>query len=359
MSMFTKLDDVDSRFERVSMKLQDPTITSDQGLYRTLMKEHADLTPIVNAYRRYKSVAAELAGAKALLDTEKDGDLRQMAKEEIGPLESELDSLDSRLKILILPKDPNDEKNIVLEIRAGAGGDEAALFASELFDAYTKYAGRQGWLVDVLSASEGNAGGYREIIAQISGDKVFSKLKFESGVHRVQRVPQTETQGRVHTSTITVAVIPEALEVDVVIDPNDLRIDVFRSSGKGGQSVNTTDSAVRITHIPSGLVISSQTEKSQHKNKSKGMKVLMSRLKAIEDDKATKTASDARLAQIGTGDRSERIRTYNFPQSRITDHRIGLTIHQIDQFMSGEVEYLVDPLVTHFQAEQLKNQTAI
>jgi peptide chain release factor 1 len=357
--MFQKLEDVASRFERVSMKLQDPNILSDQGQYRTLMKEHADLTPIVTTFRRYKSVSSELAGAKALLETEKDPDLRQMAKEEVGPLELELGSLEAELKILILPKDPNDEKNIVLEIRAGAGGDEAALFASELFDAYTHYAGRQGWKVDVLSASEGNAGGFREIIAEVSGEKVFSKLKFESGVHRVQRVPQTETQGRVHTSTITVAVIPEALEVDVVIDPNDLRIDVFRSSGKGGQSVNTTDSAVRITHIPSGIVISSQTEKSQHKNKSKGMKVLMSRLKQIEDDKMIKSASEARLAQIGTGDRSERIRTYNFPQSRITDHRIGLTIHQIDQVMSGELEYLIDPLVTHFQAEQLKNQTAV
>lgn len=358
-TMFAKLNDVDNRFERVGMKLQDPSVTGDQAQYRVLMKEHADLSPIVSTYRKYKTVAAELAGAKALLENEKDAELRQMAKEEIGPLESELESLDSQLKILILPKDPNDDKNIVLELRAGAGGDEAALFAAELFDAYQKYAAHQGWRVDILSASEGNAGGWREVIAEVSGDKVFSKLKFESGVHRVQRVPQTETQGRVHTSTITVAVIPEALEVDVVIDPNDLRIDVFRSSGKGGQSVNTTDSAVRITHIPSGIVISSQTEKSQHKNKSKGMKVLMSRLKAIEDDKATKSASDARLAQIGTGDRSERIRTYNFPQSRITDHRIGLTIPRIDQVMSGELEYLIDPLITHFQAEQLKNQTAM
>ncbi len=359
MSIFQKLDSVDSRFEQVSMKLQDPGIVSDQAQYRALMKEHADLTPIVATYRRFRVVAKEIAESKAILETESDNDLRQMAKDELGPLEAEREQLEEKLKVLILPKDPNDDKNIILEIRAGAGGDEAALFGDELFTAYTHFAARQGWTVDVLSASEGNAGGYREIVAQISGDKVFSRLKFESGVHRVQRVPQTETQGRVHTSTITVAVLPEAEEVDVVIDPNDLRIDVFRSSGKGGQSVNTTDSAVRITHIPSGLVISSQTEKSQHKNKSKGMKVLMSRLKAIEDDKATKSASEARLAQIGTGDRSERIRTYNFPQSRITDHRIGLTIHQIDQVMSGELEYLIDPLVTHFQAEQLKNQQAV
>ncbi len=358
MSMFEKLDSVDSRFEQVSMKLQDPNILADQEQYRALMKEHSDLTPIVNTYRRFRAVAQQLDEAKAILTGEKDDELRQMAKEEIAPLETEITDLEARLKVLILPKDPNDDKNIVLEIRSGAGGDEASLFASELFDAYQHYAGSQGWKVDVLSASEGNAGGFREIIAEVSGDKVFSKLKFESGVHRVQRVPATETQGRVHTSTITVAVIPEALEVDVVIDPNDLRIDVFRSSGKGGQSVNTTDSAVRITHIPSGLVISSQTEKSQHKNKAKGMKVLMSRLKAIEDDKATKSASEARLAQIGTGDRSERIRTYNFPQSRITDHRIGLTIPRIDQVMSGELGWLIDPLVTHFQAEQLKNQKA-
>ncbi len=358
MSMFNKLNDVESRFEQVGMKLQDPTVTGDQGQYRALMKEHADLSPIVTAYRRYKAVGEELAGAKALLVGD-DDDLRQMAKEEIGPLETELESLDSELKLLLLPKDPNDDKNIVLEIRAGAGGDEAALFAMELFDAYTKYAAKQGWRVDILSTSDGNAGGYKEIIAEVSGDKVFSKLKFESGVHRVQRVPATETQGRVHTSTITVAVIPEAEEVDVVIDPNDLRIDVFRSSGKGGQSVNTTDSAVRITHIPSGIVISSQTEKSQHKNKAKGMKVLMSRLKAIEDEKAIKSASDARLAQIGTGDRSERIRTYNFPQSRITDHRIGLTTHAINAVMnSGDLGELIDPLIAHFQAEQLKNQTA-
>lgn len=341
------------------MQLQNPTITSDQKLYRTLMKESADLEPVVRTFRRFKEVQKQLIESKQILETEKDEELRQMAKEELPSLVKEIDELEELLKVLILPKDPNDDKNIVLEIRAGAGGDEAALFADELFTAYTKYAINQGWKVEMLSASDGNAGGYKEIIGQISGDKVFSKLKFESGVHRVQRVPQTETQGRVHTSTVTVAVIPEAEEVDVVIDPNDLRIDVFRSSGKGGQSVNTTDSAVRITHIPSGLVISSQTEKSQHKNKAKGMKVLMSRLKAIEDNKALKSASDARLSQIGTGDRSERIRTYNFPQSRLTDHRIGLTIHSLDAVMAGAVENVIDPIVTHFQAEQLKNQKEV
>ncbi|RYZ72204.1 MAG: peptide chain release factor 1 [Proteobacteria bacterium] len=354
--MFQKLESVESRLEEVSMQLQNPTITSDQKQYRSLMKESADLEPVVRAFRRFKEVQKQIDESKQILETEKDEDLRQMAKEELPSLTREIEQLEADLKVLILPKDPNDDKNIVLEIRAGAGGDEAALFADELFTAYTKYAINQGWKVEILSASDGNAGGYKEIIGQISGDKVFSKLKFESGVHRVQRVPQTETQGRVHTSTVTVAVIPEAEEVDVVIDPNDLRIDVFRSSGKGGQSVNTTDSAVRITHIPSGLVISSQTEKSQHKNKAKGMKVLMSRLKAIEDNKALKSASEARLSQIGTGDRSERIRTYNFPQSRLTDHRIGLTIHSLDAVMAGAVENVIDPIVTHFQAEQLKNQ---
>ncbi|MEK7356279.1 MAG: peptide chain release factor 1 [Bdellovibrionota bacterium] len=355
--MFAKLDSVESRYEQVQLKLQDPTIASDQKQYRALMKESADLQSVVAIYRQWRSLEKQISGNKSILENEKDEEIRSMAKEDLAALEVERPRIEEELKLALLPKDPNDEKNIVLEIRAGAGGDEAALFADELYRAYSHYASNQGWRVEGMSISEGNAGGYKEVIATITGDRVFSKLKYESGVHRVQRVPKTETQGRVHTSTVTVAVLPEAEEVDVEINPNDLRIDVFRSSGKGGQSVNTTDSAVRVTHIPSGLVISCQDEKSQLKNKNKAMKVLYARLKAIEDDKATKSASEARLAQIGTGDRSERIRTYNFPQSRITDHRIGLTIHQLDQVMGGAFEYLVDPLIAHFQAELLKNQS--
>lgn len=356
--MFHKLGDVESRYEEVNHQLQDPGIASDQKRYRALMKELADLQPVVAAYRRYKSVQTQIADNRALLDSESDPDLRQLAKEDLAQLERENLELEEQIKMLLLPKDPNDDKNIILEIRGGAGGDEAALFADELFGAYSRYASHQGWRVEMMSTSAGNAGGFREVIATISGDKVFSKLKFESGVHRVQRVPKTETQGRVHTSTVTVAVLPEVEEVDVQINPNDLKIDVFRSQGSGGQSVNTTDSAVRVTHIPTGTVVICQDEKSQIKNKSKALKVLYARLKAAEEEKAIKNASDARLAQIGTGDRSERIRTYNFPQSRITDHRIGLTIHQLDAVMGGAFEYVIDPLIAHFQAEQLKAQKA-
>lgn len=355
--MFTKLDQVESRYEQVQLKLQDPDVASDQKQYRALMKENADLEPVVRVFRHLRSVEKQIADNKSLLEKESDEDLRQMAKDDLASLETERTRVAEELKLLLLPKDPNDDKNIVLEIRAGAGGDEAALFADELYRAYVHYANNQGWRVEGMSISEGNAGGYREVIATITGDRVYSKLKYESGVHRVQRVPKTETQGRVHTSTVTVAVLPEAEEVDVQINPNDLRIDVFRSSGKGGQSVNTTDSAVRVTHIPSGIVVSCQDEKSQIKNKSKALKVLYARLKAMEDERAVKSASEARLAQIGTGDRSERIRTYNFPQSRITDHRIGLTIHQLDQVMGGDFQYVIDPLIAHFQAELLKNQS--
>ncbi len=354
--MFTKLNGVESRYEEVNLQLQDPNIASDQKRYRTLMKELSDLEKIVPKYREFKKIVQQISENKALLESEKEEELRQMVKEELNQLEAERVIREEDLKLSLLPKDPNDEKNIILEIRAGAGGDEAALFAEELFSGYMHYATQQGWRCELMSTSDGNAGGYKEVIASITGDRVFSKLKYESGVHRVQRVPKTETQGRVHTSTITVAVLPEAEEVDVQINPNDLRIDVFRSGGAGGQSVNTTDSAVRVTHNPSGLVVICQDEKSQLKNKSKALKVLYARLKAQEEEKAIKSASDARLSQIGTGDRSERIRTYNFPQTRITDHRIGLTIHQLNEVMGGKFENLIDPLIAHFQAEQLKRQ---
>ncbi len=356
--MFSKLDDVESRFEEINLQLQDPAVTRDQKRYRVLMKELADLEKVVPLYRSYKKLKADIEGNKSILAQESDDVLREMAKEELASFEPQLLVIEERLKVALLPKNPNDDKNIILEIRAGAGGDEAGLFAEELFRAYSHYASKQGWRVEFMSTSEGNAGGYKEVIVSITGDRVYSRLKYESGVHRVQRVPKTETQGRVHTSTVTVAVLPEADEVDVQIDPDDLRIDVFRSSGKGGQSVNTTDSAVRVTHIPSGVVISCQDEKSQIKNKSKALKVLASRLLAMEEERARKSASEARLAQIGTGDRSERIRTYNFPQSRITDHRIGATIHQLDAVMGGGMENIIDPVIAYFQAEALKNHGA-
>jgi peptide chain release factor 1 len=355
-AMFQKLEGVRSRFEEVNMQLLNPEITQDQKRYRSLMKEAADLQPLVETYQRYKIVRQEIADNRHLLENESDPEFRQLAKEELPVLESELEELEGRLKLLLLPKDPNDEKNIILEIRPGAGGDEAALFTQQLFEAYVHFAQANGWRVEIMSMSDGNVGGYREVIASITGDRVFNRLKYESGVHRVQRVPKTETQGRIHTSTVTVAVLPEADEVDVQIDPNDLRIDVFRSGGAGGQSVNTTDSAVRVTHIPTNTVVICQDEKSQIKNKSKALKVLYARLLAAEEEKAIKSASEARLAQIGTGDRSERIRTYNFPQSRITDHRIGFTTHQLDAVMGGAMGHIIDPVIAHFQAEQLKNQ---
>ena len=280
-----------------------------------------------------------------------------MAKEEIAELQPQLESLAKELKVLLLPKDPNDDKNIILEMRPGAGGDEASLFTEALFNSYSHYAASRGWKIEILSLNEGNAGGYKEVNALIQGEKVFSRLKHESGVHRVQRIPQTETQGRIHTSTVTVAVLPEAEEVEVEIDTHDLRIDVFRASGKGGQHVNRTESAVRITHLPSGIVVSCQDEKSQLKNKDKAMKVLYARLLARQEAERISKDSEARLAQIGTGDRSERIRTYNFPQSRVTDHRIGLTIHQLDDVMAGNLDLVIEPLITNFQVEAMKQQS--
>lgn len=354
--MFTKLEEVENRFEEVQMQLQKPDIASDQKKYRTLMKELASLQKVVTPFREYKKKKKNLDENRELLN-DSDPEIREMAKEEIRTLERELPPMEEELKILLLPKDPNDDKNILLEIRAGAGGDEASLFADELFRGYVHYANKQGWKVSMMSMSEGNVGGVKEVIASISGESVYSKLKFESGVHRVQRVPKTETQGRVHTSTVTVAVIPEQEEQEVKLNMNEIRIDVTRSQGAGGQSVNTTDSAVRATHLPTGIIVFCQQGKSQTSNKEIALQILYSKLVALEEERKMKEASDARLAQIGTGDRSERIRTYNFPQSRITDHRIGFTTHALDAVMAGDFAEVIDPLVTHFQAEALKNQS--
>ena len=356
--MFDKLTEVEKRFEQIQQALMEPGVTDNQERYRGMMKELSDLEKVVSSFREFKKTRTELEGNKQILETENDAEMREMAKEEINTLEKRKTALEEELKILLLPKDPNDDKNIILEIRAGAGGDEASLFAQELFRAYSYYATERGWRVETMSVSDGNVGGYKEVIASISGEKVYSVLKYESGVHRVQRVPKTEAQGRVHTSTITVAVIPEAQETEVKVDAKDLRIDVMRSGGSGGQSVNKTESAVRVTHLPTGLVVVCQDGKSQHSNKEKALQVLYSRLKQREEEKVRQEASDARLAQIGTGDRSERIRTYNFPQSRITDHRIGLTIHSLVEVMGGNLNPLIEPLITHYQAEALKQQTA-
>lgn len=354
--MFHKLEEVVHRYESITHQLQNPTVAANQEKFRSLMKEHRDLEKIIVPYRELNKLKKELVENKELLSAEKDADLREMVREEVQTAEARIIELEEELKIALLPKDPNDDKNIILEVRAGAGGDEASLFAEELYSAYNHYAQAQGWKVEVLSVSPGNVGGYKEIVAMITGDKVFSTMKYESGVHRVQRVPATEAQGRVHTSTITVAVIPEAEEVEVKLNPADIRIDYCRASGAGGQHINKTDSAVRLTHFPTNVVVFCQDGRSQHANKDTAFKILYSRLKALEDEKALKEASDARLSQIGTGDRSERIRTYNFPQSRITDHRIGLTTHNITEVMKGDLDCLVQPLNAHFQAEALKAQ---
>jgi peptide chain release factor 1 len=353
--MFDKLESVESRFAEIESRLADPEIASRPAEFKKLSQEHASLQEIVAEYRQHKKLIFEIDSNKELW-REKDADIATMAKDELKNLEPELENSKRRLQILLLPKDPNDEKNVVFEIRAGAGGDEAALFVGELFRLYQRFAERQGWKVDVLSLNATGLGGFKEIIAEIQGDRVFSRLKWEGGVHRVQRVPATEAQGRIHTSTVTVAVLPEAEEVDVTINPVELRIDVFRSGGAGGQGVNTTDSAVRITHLPSGLVVVCQDERSQHKNKDKAMKILRSRLLDIEMERAAKTHSDARRSMVGTGDRSERIRTYNFPQGRLTDHRIGLTLYQLTDVMEGKVDEIINGLIAHYQMEALKAQ---
>jgi len=355
IKMFDKLDDILIRYQQVLEELNDPNVVNDQNHFRKLMKEQNDLNPIVDKYTEYKQVKRNIEDSLEMLETERDEELRELAKEELSEGKSRLGEIEDEIKILLLPKDPMDDKNVIIEIRAGAGGDEAALFAADLFRMYSKYAESKRWKIDMMSANENGLGGFKEVIFMISGTGAYSKLKFESGVHRVQRVPETESSGRIHTSTVTVAMMPEAEDVDVELDMNDVRIDVFRSSGNGGQSVNTTDSAVRITHIPTGIVISCQDEKSQLKNKDKGLKVLRSRLYDMELEKKRKEAAQNRKNQVGTGDRSEKIRTYNFPQGRCTDHRIKLTLHRLDDIMNGDLEEMIDSLTAADQAAKLSN----
>ena len=352
--MFDKLQSIEDRYEELSRLLVDPAVLADQAQYQKHAKAHADLTEIVTVFREYKKVKQEIEDTKAILSEEDDPELKEMARLELDELEGKIPQLEKQLKILLLPKDPNDEKNVIMEIRGGAGGEEAALFAGDLFRMYSRFTERMGWKIEVLSEHPTDIGGYKEIIFLVQGKGAYSRLKYESGVHRVQRIPATESGGRIHTSTVTVAVLPEAEEVDVQINPNDIRIDIFCSSGPGGQSVNTTQSAVRITHIPTGIVVSCQDEKSQLKNKEKAMKVLRARLLEKAQEEQQGELASARRSQVGTGDRSERIRTYNFPQSRVTDHRIGLTLHKLDLVLDGDLDEIIDALITADQAEKLK-----
>ncbi len=355
--MFERLEQIEARFHDLGAQMADPEVLADHERYQKIAKQHRELEPVVEKFREYREVRTGLNDARVMLN-ENDADLRAMAQEEIAQLEAREPKIEEELKLLLLPKDPNDEKNVVLEIRAGTGGDEASLFAAEIFRMYTRFAEQHRWKVEVLSSSESSVGGLKEVIAIIEGDKVYSQMKYESGVHRVQRVPATETQGRVHTSAVTVAVLPEAEEVDVKIEAKDIRIDTFCSSGPGGQSVNTTYSAVRITHLPTNTVVSCQDEKSQIKNREKGMRVLRARLYEMEMEKQQQALAKERKQMVGSGDRSEKIRTYNFPQNRLTDHRIGLTIHQLSEIMEGKLQPVVDALIAQFNAERLKSEAA-
>jgi len=352
--MNTRLDDILHRRDELTSLLADPEIASDSKRFSQISREYAEIEPVAAVVEQLHDIRRQIKDSRELIDDpDCDAELRDMATAELDSLQQQEKTLEDRLKILLLPSDPNDARNVILEVRAGTGGEEAALFAADLFRMYSRYAEREGYKVEVLSSNETGIGGYKEIIAQISGKGAFSKFKFESGVHRVQRVPTTETSGRIHTSACTVAVLPEAEDVDVKINPDELRIDVFRSSGPGGQSVNTTDSAVRITHLPSGIVVTCQDEKSQHKNKAKAMKVLQARLYDAAQHEADSERAEARRGMVGSGDRSERIRTYNFPQGRVTDHRINLTLYKLDAIMAGDLNELVEALLTHHQAELL------
>ena len=350
--MFDKLEDLLIRYEEIMGELQEPDVVNDQSRFRKLMKEQNDLTPIVEAYKEYKNCKQNIEDSLSLLEEESDEEMKELAKEELSESKKRVEELEQELKILLLPKDPNDDKNVIVEIRAGAGGDEAALFAAEIYRMYVHYADSRRWKTEMISLNENGIGGFKEVVFMITGQGAYSRMKYESGVHRVQRVPETESGG-IHTSTITVAVMPEAEEVDVVIDEKDIRIDVMRASGNGGQCVNTTDSAVRLTHYPTGIVIYSQTEKSQLQNKEKAFRLLRSKLYELELEKQHSAEAEARRSQIGTGDRSEKIRTYNFPQGRVTDHRIKLTLHKLDSIMNGDLDEVIDSLIAADQAAKL------
>lgn len=352
--MIEKLDILEQRYRELGITISDPDVIAKQDEWQRLMKEHAHIQPIVEKYREYKEILKEIEDSYELLEEELDDDFRSLVQEELEILESKKEAVRKELQLLLLPKDPNDERNVVMEIRGGAGGEEAALFAADLLRMYTRYAERNGWRWEIMNANYTDMGGVKEVIFAIEGKGAYSRLKYESGVHRVQRVPTTESSGRIHTSTVTVAVLPEAEDVEVDIDPKDIQIDVFRSSGHGGQSVNTTDSAVRLTHIPTGLVVTCQDERSQHKNREKAMRVLKARLYDMLQTEQQSEYAEERRSQIGTGDRSERIRTYNFPQGRVTDHRIGYTIHQLDMFLDGDIDEMLDALIKADQAEHIK-----
>jgi peptide chain release factor 1 len=352
--MFAQLDDIVQKYEDISVQITDPYVIAEQDKWQRLMKEHSDLRPIVEKYQEYKATVEAIEESLMLLEDNLDDDFRELVKEELAENKKKIEPLQSEIKVLLLPKDPNDEKNVIVEIRGGAGGDEAALFAYDLYRMYTRYAERNKWKTELMDLNENGIGGFKEVIFMIKGQGAYSKLKYESGVHRVQRIPTTESGGRIHTSTVTVAVLPEAEEVDVELNMNDVRVDVFRSSGNGGQSVNTTDSAVRITHMPTGIVVSCQDEKSQLKNKEKALKILRAKLYEAELERQHQELAAEKRSQVGTGDRSERIRTYNFPQGRVTDHRIGLTLHKLDTILDGDLEEVISTLTTVDQTEKLK-----